>query len=90
MQLASLLDYFSMSPRRHTHLVLIVLMQVHAAFLRFPPPFWHGIIHIGLVYYLGNQLWAVINQRGIRRRYLCRVDRVCRAIFDQKGEEGVD
>ena len=45
-----------------THLVLIILMHIDTALLRLPPSFRHRVIGISLVYYLRNELFAVIDQ----------------------------
>ena len=74
----------------YTHLILVILMQIHATFLTLPPPFRHRIIHISLMYDFRNQLRAIVNEWGIRRWNLGGVDGVCGAVFDKEGEEGVD
>ena len=75
---------------KSTNLVFIVFVQIHTTSLRFPPYFRHTLIHIGLVYYLGNDLGHFVDQRRIWGRYLSAVDCVCGAIFDEKGEKSVN
>ena len=73
--------------RRETHLVLVLLMQIHAALLCFPPSFGHSIVDVGLVDDLGYELRAVIDSWRIGGRDLCAVDGVGGAVFDKKGKE---
>lgn len=49
--------------------------------------FWHAFIDVGLVYDLGNVLGHVVDQGRIRSWDLSAVYCVCRAIFDEEGEE---
>ena len=69
------------------HLVLIILMQIHAALLCLPPSYGHRVIHIGLVNDLRYELGPVIDSWRIRGRDLCTVDGVGGAVFDEKGQE---
>lgn len=73
-----------------THLVLIILMQVHAALLGLPPSLGHSVVDIGLVNDLRYELRPVVDSWRIRGRDLGTVNGVGRAIFDEKSEEGED
>ena len=65
-------------------------MHIDTALLRLPPSFRHRVIGISLVYFLRNELFAVVDQRRVWSGYFCRVDSVCGAVFDEEGEEGED
>ena len=73
-----------------THLVLIVLMQIHTALLRLPPSLRHRVVNIGLVNDLGYELRQVINPWRSRGRDLGTVNGVGGAVLDQKGQESED
>lgn len=62
-------------------------MQIDTALLGLPPMFWHALIDICLVYYLGNVLGHIVNQRRVRSWNLGAMDCVCGAIFDKEGKE---
>ena len=76
--------------RVSTHLILIILMHIDTALLRLPPPLRHRIINISLVYNLGNQLRAIVDQGGVWSGYFSGVDSVCGAVFDEKGQKSED
>ena len=65
-------------------------MYVYTAPLCLPPLLGHGVIDIGLVYDFGDQLWAVLDERGIGSRYFGGMNSVGGAIFNEEGEEGED
>lgn len=73
-----------------THLVLIILVQIHAALLRLPPSLGHIIIDVCLVNDLGYELGPVVNSWRIRGRDLGTVNGVGRAVFDEEGQESED
>jgi hypothetical protein len=73
-----------------THLVLIVLVQVDAALLRFSPPLWYSVIDIGLVNDFGDELGPLVNAWRIRGRDLGAVNGVGRAVLDEQSKEGED
>ena len=73
-----------------TDLVLIILVQIDTALLRFSPSLGYGIIDIGLVNYLGDELRPVVNAWRIRGRDLGTVNGVGRAVFDEKRQQGED
>lgn len=73
-----------------THLVLIVLVQIDAALLRFSPSLGYGIIDIGLVNDFGYELGPLVNARRIRGRDLGTVNGIGGAVFDEQSKEGED
>ena len=73
-----------------THLVLIILMQIHTALLSLPPSLRHGVVDVGLVNDLGDELRPVVDAWGIWGRDVGAVDGVGGAVFDEEGEEGED
>ena len=73
-----------------THVVFVVLMQVHAALLGLPPPLRHIFVDVGLVNNLGYELGAVVNSWGIRGRDVGTMNGVGGAVFDEKGQESKD
>ena len=85
-----LFNIISVCRRRYAHLVLVIFMQVHAAFLGLPPLLRHCIINVGLVDDLRNELRTGVDEWRIRGGYISWVDCVCRSVFDKEGEEGED
>lgn len=73
-----------------THLVLIILVQIDAALLRFSPSLGYSVIDIGLVDDFGYELGPLVNAWRIRGRYLGTVYGVGRAVFDEQSKEGED
>lgn len=73
-----------------THLVLVVLMQIHTARLRLPPSLRHRVVDIGLVNDLGYELGQIINPWRSRGRDLGTVNGVGGAVLDQQGQESED
>ena len=51
---------------------------------------WYTFIDVRLVYNLGYELRQAVNQWRIGGRYLCAVNGVCGAVFDQQREESED
>lgn len=76
--------------RMETHLVLIVLVQVNAALLRFSPSLGYSVIDIGLVDDFGYELGPLVNAWRVRGRDLGTVNGVGRAVFDEQSKEGED
>ena len=78
----------SLFPHMQTHLVLVILMQIHTALLCLPPSLRHGVVDVGLVNDLGDELRPVVDAWGVRGRDVGAVDGVGGAVFDEEGEEG--
>ena len=72
------------------YLVLVVLVEVDTTFLSLPPVLRHTVVYIGLVNDFRYELGTTVDQWRIGGRYFGRVYGVCRAIFDEKGEECED
>ena len=73
-----------------THIVFIVLMQVHAALLGLPPSLRYIFVDIGLVDDLGYELRAVVDSWRIRGRDVRTMNGVGGAVFDKKCQESKD
>ena len=73
-----------------THLVLVILMQIHTALLCLPPSLGHGVVDIGLMNDLGDELRPVVYSWRIRWRNLGTVNGVGGAVFDEQSEKSED
>ena len=73
-----------------THIVFVVLMQVHAALLGLPPSLRYIFVDIGLVNDLGYELGAVVDSWRIRGRDVGTMNGVGGAVFDEKSQESKD
>lgn len=58
--------------------------------MRILPDLGNGLVLVGLVDNLGNDLGALFDQTGIGRGELGAVDGIGRGIFDEQGKQGRD
>ncbi len=65
-------------------------MQINTALLPLLPLRWNGRIDICLMYDLGDQLRAILDQVAPRRGDLCSVNRICGASLEEQGDQGAE
>lgn len=73
-----------------THVILVILVQIHTTLLCLPPSLRHSVIDIGLVNDLRYKLRSVVDAWRIRGGDVSTVNGVGGAVFDKKSEESED
>lgn len=79
-----------MNREKTAYNVLIIRMQLNTAALGIPPNLGNGLVFIGLVNDLGNDLRPLLDQTRVGRGKFRAVDGVGGGILDEEGEQGED